>query len=53
MCINFGAYLDAIADKLMINVSFFILYKIDILPLYVFLVVFMERFYNIIRNNIE
>lgn len=49
-----GAYLDAIADKLMINVSFFILYKIDILPLYVFLVVFMRDFiisYGIILNN--
>ena len=33
----FGAYLDAIADKIMINVAFLILYNIDILPLYILL----------------
>ena len=33
----FGAYLDAIADKLMINVAFLILCNIDILPYYILL----------------
>ena len=32
-----GTYLDAIADKIMINVAFLILYNIDILPYYILL----------------
>ena len=35
----FGAYLDAVADKTMINISFYILCMIDILPLYIFILV--------------
>ena len=35
----FGAYLDAIADKIMINISFYILYTINILPIYIFILV--------------
>lgn len=49
-----GAYLDAIADKLMINVSFFILYIMDILPFYIFVIVVLRDFiifYGIILNN--
>ena len=35
-CITvFGAYLDAIADKIMINVAFLILCNIDIIPYYI------------------
>jgi cardiolipin synthase len=37
-----GAYLDAIADKIMINISFYILYMINILPLYIFILVLVR-----------
>ena len=35
----FGAYLDAVADKMMINISFYILCIMDILPLYILILV--------------
>lgn len=35
----FGAYLDAVADKIMINISFYILCIMDILPLYILILV--------------
>jgi len=38
----FGAYLDAIADKVMINVAFLILCNIDILPYYILLLVILR-----------
>lgn len=38
----FGAYLDAVADKIMVNISFYILYTIDILPLYIFIIVLVR-----------
>ena len=34
-----GAYLDAIADKIMINTAFLILYSINILPYYILILV--------------
>ena len=37
-----GAYLDATADKIMINVAFYILYTINVLPLYIFIVVLVR-----------
>ena len=38
----FGAYLDAIADKVMINVAFLILCNIDILPYYILLLAILR-----------
>ena len=35
----FGAYLDAVADKIMINISFYILCIMNILPLYILILV--------------
>ncbi|MAZ79660.1 MAG: CDP-diacylglycerol--glycerol-3-phosphate 3-phosphatidyltransferase [Gammaproteobacteria bacterium] len=35
----FGAYLDAIADKIMINISFCLLCMMNILPAYIFIIV--------------
>ena len=35
----FGAYLDAIADKIMINISFCLLCMMNILPTYIFIIV--------------
>ena len=37
-----GAYLDAIADKIMINVSFFMLCSISILPFYLFYIILLR-----------
>jgi len=39
-----GAYLDAIADKLMIIVSFYILYTMNIIPLYIFVIAVLRDF---------
>ena len=38
----FGAYLDAIADKIMINVAFLILCNIDILPYYILILAILR-----------
>ena len=38
----FGSYLDAIADKIMINVAFLILCNIDILPYYILLLAILR-----------
>tara|TARA_B100000902_G_C27149041_1_gene832728 strand:- start:205 stop:762 length:558 start_codon:yes stop_codon:yes gene_type:complete len=54
-CVSlFGAYLDAIADKVMINTAFYVLYITNILPYYLFVLVICRDliiFVGIIVNN--
>ncbi len=54
-CVSlFGAYLDAIADKIMINTAFYILCITYILPYYLFVLVICRDliiFAGIIVNN--
>ena len=45
-----GSYLDAIADKAMVNISFCCLCFIHILPYYLFFIGFAERHLHIFRN---
>ncbi len=50
----FGSYLDAIADKIMINTSFYFLCVIYVLPYYLFLIVLLRDlfiFAGILNNN--
>ena len=50
----FGSYLDAIADKIMINTSFYFLCMIYVLPYYLFLIVLLRDlfiFAGILNNN--
>ena len=48
-----GAYLDAIADKIMINVSFLVLCSMNILPYYIFFIILIRDtavFFGILIN---